>query len=289
MGGRLVIPNFLTLRNASEQIKRLLRVIDEAPAAERPSIIRLPPGLVRKGNEKRSVGTRDVGCIHTIVGHVTDVRGGFGVQKWGPDGWHTWLKRLHAGDIPSVSGEAFSLLNDIKDSFGWQPDEQLARTLALCSRYAQTPYHYIASRKLGVLENRPLSHRTWAAGAGNVGVSIAIDCHHREEVPAELAHYGRAALNLLHEDLVAGDPSGRPIRYTVHGQWSRQRWNDTHRETHMAVFKPGVEDIRDLGYDIRIDYEAAVGGGRALTTRDDPDAHFDPRGRRVRRPTGELL
>jgi hypothetical protein len=278
-------PNFLTLRNAAEQLRRLTRLVDEAPQAERHPFIRLPPGLVRPGNEKRSKVERDPEALDVIVGHVTDVRGGFGVQKWGPDGWKTWRDRLHSGDIPSMPGEAQSLLTDIRHAFGKQSDDDLARTLALCSRYAQTPYHYIASRKLGPVQNRPLKHRTYAANGGNVGASVAIDCHHREAISRELARIGQDTFSALHEDM-----SAERIRYTVHGQWSRQRWNDTHREVHLAVFKPVIERIADeLGFDLCIDYEHSADGGRPLTTRDDPDAHFDTKGRRVRTPEGEPL
>ncbi len=283
-------PNRLTIRNLAEQVRRGLHLITEAPQAATPSVVRLPPDLVRPGNEKRSPGIRDVSKLDTIVGHVTDVRGGFGVQKWGPDGWRTWEKRLHSGGTPGMPGERLSLLEDLKVALGDISDHEMAKALALCSRYAQTPYHYIASRKLGVVQNRPLEHRTWAANAGNVGVSIAVDCHHREVISEDLAAIGMSALYCLIDDL---DIEGaRALRYTVHGQWKRSRWNDTHEEAHLKVFKPEIErldSLNGLGYDIRIDYEHAVDGGRPLTTRDDPDAHFDERGRRVRSERGELL
>lgn len=285
--------NFLTLRNFREQVLRAAKVVTDAPRAADEQLqdltsVRLPPGLVRKENVKRYPGVRDVGKIDTIVGHVTDVRGGFGVQRWGPDGWQTWAKRLQGGDIPELDGEPLSLLEDIKTEFGTLSDDDLARTLALCSRYAQTPYHRITSRNLGEVENRPLEHKTWASNGGNIGVSCAVDCHHGEEVSAAVAEAGRNMLFMLHNDLLE-QGGERPIRYTVHGQWRRSRWNDTHRRTHLAIFKPVILEMRRYGHDIYIDYEHHADGGRPLTTRDDPDAHFDETGRRVRTRNGDLL
>lgn len=288
-------PNFLTLRNAAEQLQRLARIVGEAPQAPDDSLttatlVELPAALIRPENRKRLAGERDVSQIDTIVGHVTDVRGGFGVQKWGPDGWHTWAKRLRSGDVPGLEGEPLSLVEDLQDELGPVSDDELARALALCSRYAQTPYHYITSQRLGGIRNRPLSHRTYAAGAGNGGVSMALDCHHREAVSKAFAAAGRKAFRALFYDMLGHlRPADEAIRYTVHGQWSRQRWNDTHREAHLAVYKPAVLELQAEGEAIYIDYEHSADGGRPLTTRDDPDAHFDERGRRVRTPEGEPL
>ena len=282
-----MIPNFLTIRNASEQIKRLLRVIDEAPASEReqltaPSVVRLYEMPLRPENRKRAAGIRNVADIDLIVGHVTDVTGGFGVQRWGPDGWHTWERRLYGGDVP------LGILADLRREFGALSDRDLAKLLALCSRLAQLVYHRLCSRKLGSCINRPFEHRTWASTHGNGGIALAMDCGHREVIDDDFAKAGREMVRRAYFDL---REAGAPylIRYATHGSFSKHRGNDTHREAHLKVFKPAVLELQAEGEDIRIDYEAAVGGGRALTTRDDPDAHFDPRGRRVRRPTGELL
>ena len=279
-------PNFLTLRNTAEQLRRLTRLVGEAPQASEEQLrhtrfIRLPASLVRPENRKRSKAERDPRAIDTLVGHVTDVRGGFGVQKWGPDGWKTWAKRLES-DAPT------RLVEGLEDALAPTHDEEVARALALCSRYAQTPYHALTSQKLGQMWNRPLHHRTYAAGAGNGGVSMALDCHHREPISEAFARAGRSMVRTTLDRLrIAGNT--KRLRYTVHGQWSRQRWNDTHREVHLAVYKPAILELQAEGEAIYIDYEHSADGGRPLTTRDDPDAHFDTKGRRVRTPEGEPL
>lgn len=279
-------PNFLTLRNTAEQLRRLTRLVDEAPQASDDRLrsadfIHLPASLVRPENRKRSKVERDPRAIDTLVGHVTDVRGGFGVQKWGPDGWKTWAKRLES-DAPT------RLVEGLEDALAPTHDEEVARALALCSRYAQTPYHALASQKLGEMLNRPLRHRTYAAGAGNGGVSMAMDCHHREPISEAFAQAGRNMVRGVVRELRATGNSKR-LRYTVHGQWSRQRWNDTHREAHLAVYKPAILELQAEGEAVYIDYEHSADGGRPLTTRDDPDAHFNEKGRRVRTPEGEPL
>ena len=286
-----MLPNMLTARNILEQAKRLARVVTDPPGAPPSRLreftsIRLPPGLVRPENVKRYAQERDPAAIDLIVGHVTDVTGGFGIQKWGKDGWQTWLKRLRGGDVPSIKGEAFSLLEDIKAEFGRLSDRELAEVLALCSRYAQVPYHRLASRKLGELENRPFGHRTKASGAGNGGIALAVDCGHREEIDNAFVKAGQNMVAAAVVELVAhGDPR-RPIAYAPHGCFSRSRWNDTHRIVHLRVYKPIILQLRRESYNVYIDYERAVSGGRAITTRDDPEAHFDARGRRVRTPEG---
>jgi hypothetical protein len=286
-----MLPNFLTIRNLLEQARRLSGVVVEAPQAKPERLrkftaIRLPAGLVRDENRKRAPGTRDVSQVRLMVGHVTDVRHGFGVQRWGPDGLQVWADRLRKGDVPSVSpGDPLSLLEDIRREFGALPDKDMVAVLALCSRYAQTPYHRIASQKLGEIENRPLQHRTYAAGAGNGGVSMAVDVHHTEGIRPELAAAGRNMVVSLYDDLRAAGVEG-PIVYAPHGAFSPSRWNDTHREAHLSVFKPAVMRLREEGEDVSIGYEIAGAGGRAITTRDDPEAHFDTKGRRIRTPEG---
>lgn len=284
-------PNFLTLRNTAEQLRRLTRLVDEAPQASDDRLrsadfIHLPASLVRPENRKRSKVERDPRAIDTLVGHVTDVRGGFGVQKWGPDGWKTWAKALMNGDVSNTLRGDLHI--EIGGEGGGVPDDEMARALALCSRYAQTPYHALASPKLGEIANRPFEHRTYAAGAGNGGVSMAMDCRHRESISEAFAQAGRNMVRGVVRELRATGNTKR-LRYTVHGQWSRQRWNDTHREAHLAVYKPAILELQAEGEAIYIDYEHSADGGRPLTTRDDPDAHFDTKGRRVRTPEGEPL
>lgn len=277
-----MFPNFLVARNIAEQLKRGLRIVTDAPDARpdslaSPTWVTLPSSLVRPGNAKRARGTRDPADINLIVGHVSDVTGGFGVQRWGEDGWKTWLAALRLEDVPAPL--LLDLLRDVIPE--GSEDRLVADLLALCSRLAQLPYHRLASRKLGEVKNRPLEHRTWASGAGNGGVSFAMDCGHREQLDSPFIQAGINALCGLAYGLTShGDPN-REIFYAPHGCFSRQRWNDTHRIVHLAVVKPAIEQIRFAGVNISIDYERAVDGGRAITTRDDPEAHYDTKGRRV--------
>lgn len=282
-----MLPNFLTMRNATEQLGRLLHLVQEAPAAQLEqlstgTVVDISVMPLRAANRKRAPGRRDVSKIDLIVGHVTDVEGGFGVQRWGPDGWQHWSQRLAQGDVPD------GILDDIRCELGQLSDDELARALALCSRMRQLAYHRLASPRLGEIKNRELAHRTWVSTLGNGGVGVGIDCHHREELTPGLIEAGKLTVQGLYFDLRA-EGAEATIRYAPHGCFSRQRWNDTHREAHLAVFKPAVLELRALGEDVRIDYEVALGGGRPITTRDDPDAHFDSRGRRVKRPNGESL
>lgn len=282
------LPNFLTLRNFAEQVKRLARMASDPPAAidaqlETDTAIRLSFMPIRPENAKRYRTPRAVSQIPYIVGHVTDVSGGFGVQKWGPDGWQTWMNKLNRGEVPR------EILDDIHRELGDLTPGELARTVALCSRYAQLPYHYITSRKLGVCENRPLEHRTKASSRLNDGIAVALDCGHKEDILESFAKAGQLMIFRAYYALRQGGKTGT-IQYVVHGQGDRNRWNDTHRRMHLAVAKPAVMRMRNVWKeDIEIGYEVAVGGGRPITTRDDPDAHFDERGRRVRTPEGKPL
>lgn len=280
-------PNFLTLRNAAEQLQRLARIVDEAPAAEvaqlqMPSAVSLQVMPLRPENYKRADGVRDVSQIEYMVGHVTDVTGGFGVGKWGPDGWKAWKRRLYSGDVP------LQILEDIRHEFGVLSDDELAKVLALCSRLTQLVYHRITSRKLGECINRPFEHRTWASTALNGGIALALDCGHREPIDDAFAEAGINMFMRAYYDLRDAGADKR-ILYVVHGQGSKWRGNDTHRIAHLRVYRPAVERLQAQGENIAIGYEVALGHGRPLTTRDDPDAHFDERGRRVRTPEGEPL
>lgn len=282
--------NFLARRNILEQLKRLARIVKDAPGAppesiERDSAITLPPELVRPENRKRYAQERDPASIDCMVGHVMDVTGGFGVQKWGPDGWKKWGGVMPDWAMPMV-GEMFDEFVDVEAL-----DDGMAEALALCSRYAQTPYHRLASRKLGECINRPLEHRTKASGLGNGGIALAMDMGNREPITAEFAKAGQNMVRRAFFDLTRwwddGPELDRRIWYTNHSMFAADRRGDTHRIAHLAVFKPAIMSLRADGLNVAIDYERQVGGGRALTTRDDPDAHFDPKGRRVRTREGQ--
>ena len=263
----------LTLRNLWEQTQRLAQLaearIHEAHyAAEAFDIDALP--ILKP---KAYPGERDVTDIDLIVGHVTDVRNGFGVQKWGPTGWRHWLRELEAGRVPT------ELLDQLTEPMA---PEQLARRLALWSRYRNTPYHQLGAGNGDVVDNRRLNSRTWASSAGNDGVAWALDCHHRQPLTDDLAATGLLSLcRLVRRLRDAGNT--RELRYAPHACFDPDRFNDTHREAHLRVVKPAIRLIAaNDPYGIRIDYEEARGGGRPITTRDDPDAHFDVRGRRVK-------
>jgi len=126
-------------------------------------------------------GVRDVAAIDLVVGHVTDVRNGFGVQKWGPCGWKHWLAEIEGGRVPP---ELVEQLRQPMDPL------EMAKRVALWSRYRNTPYHEIAAGNGDVLDNRPLNSRTKASSLGNGGVAFAVDCAHDQPLSADMAETG---------------------------------------------------------------------------------------------------
>lgn len=267
--------NALLLRGLWEQFQKAARLAEErtreAHYAEDSFDISSLPILETKAYP----GVRDVAAIDLVVGHVTDVRNGFGVQKWGPCGWKHWLTELKGGRVPPQLLEQLRKPMDPLD---------LAKRVALWARYRNTPYHQVAAGNGDVLDNRPLHSRTKASSAGNGGVAFAVDCAHDQQLSLDDIKTGQAAIRRLVRRLRSAGNT-RPLRYAPHRCFDRSRRRDTDREVHLAIVKPTIASLNRVDrYGIRIDYEVAMGGGLPISTRDDPEAHFDERGRRVRGP-----
>jgi hypothetical protein len=264
--------NALFARNLWEQIQQAARLAEKRTREDHYAIDAFDIGSLPILKTKAYPGIRDVTEIDLVVGHVTDVRDGFGVQKWGPTGWHHWRSELEAGRVSS------ELLGQLR-----RPMEplELAKRVALWSRYRNTPYHEVGAGNGDVLDNRPLHSRTKASSAGNDGVAFAIDCSHKQDISVDMVKTGQLAFRRLVRRLrEAGNK--RKLRYASHRCFDADRLRDTDRIVHLQVVKPAIVDInREDPYGIEIDYEVALGGGRPISTRDDPEALFDDKGRRV--------
>ena len=264
--------NALFARNLWEQVQRAARLAEERTREDHYAIDAFDISPLPILKTKAYPGIRDVTKIDLVVGHVTDVRNGFGVQKWGPTGWRHWLTELEGGRV------AVSLLDQLR-----QPMEplELAKRVALWSRYRNTPYHQLGAGNGDVVDNRSLHSKTWASSAGNDGVAFALDCSHRQDLSVDMVKTGQLALRRLVRRLrEAGNK--RRLRYAPHRCFDADRRRDTDRIVHLQVVKPAIVEInREDPYGIEVDYEVALGGGRPISTRDDPEALFDDKGRWV--------
>ncbi len=264
--------NALFARNLWEQVQRLVRLAEARTAEDHYAIESFDIDALPILMSKAYPGERDVTEIDLIVGHVTDVTGGFGVQKWGPTGWRHWLTEIEAGRVPP------RLLEQLRVPM--EP-EQLARRVALWSRYRNTPYHQVSAGNGDVVDNRRLASRTKASSAGNDGVAWAIDCHHRQDLTVDMVQTGQLGLRRLVRRL-REQGNTKPLRYGIHRCFDADRRVDTDRIVHLQVAKPAIVDIdREDPFGVFIDYEAALGGGRPISTREDPEALYDEKGRRV--------
>lgn len=260
----------LSARNAWEQLQRIAKLAE----AQQPQSIFAPTAWDIDGlpirHRKASLQERDPADIEHIVGHVVAVRGGFGVQRWGPEGWQHWAKIIRDHDIPRAIELQLpaELLRDT---------EALARRLALWSRFRNTPYHQLAAANGDVLDNRRLRQRSYHAGAGNDGVGFAMDCAHDEPLSTWMVATGRVGFARLVQRLRdAGNT--RELRYLPHRAFTPQRRKDTHVEVHRRVIIPAVEACDG----VRIDYEHCEAGGLPISTMMDPNALYDSRGRWLR-------
>lgn len=263
----------LSARNAWEQLQRLAFVAEP----QRPQNTFAPEawdiGSMPIRVRKASYIDRDARDIEYIVGHVVDVRGGFGVQRWGPEGWQHWEKVIREHRIPR--GVELQLPAEVM-----RDTDALARRLALWSRFRNTPYHEVAVANGDILDNRRLGQRSHHAGPGNGGVGFAMDCAHNEQLSTTLVATGRKGFARLVQRLRdAGNT--RELRYLPHRAFSKQRHKDTHIEVHRRVIIPAVAACDG----VVIDYEHSEAGGLPISTEMDPNALYDSRGRRERTAT----
>lgn len=140
-----------------------------------------------------------------IVGHVSAVKGGFGVSKRRVDHW-TAKVGAHRS-ITLADGMAKQLVDAkalARDADGVflpfaTPAREVGQRIALWERFHGTvPYHQIGAQNGDNLANRPLADWTYHAGKGNYGVGWALDCHPaREPLTPFLIETGRASLTTL--------------------------------------------------------------------------------------------
>jgi len=244
----------LWTRATVESLKRFARLVETPPEPRKFGGHRgIDIGWLPILKEKAYPGGRDVRHINLIVVHVTDVRGGFGVQKWGPTGWQHWEREIMAGNIPS----------HIRELLPADP-RAAARIVGQWSRLRNTPYHSICSNGW-LLQNRPLRSETWHGNSGNRGFGWAMDCHHRERLTGEEAETGILSLcSLLQRARFAGNKEN--IRIAPHGCFSGKRLVDTHREVYLRIVYPVVKRVAE-GYGLgKVSlYEGpGVDGGRSL-------------------------
>lgn len=137
-------------------------------------------------------GARDP--VDRMMIHVTGVTDGFGVQKWGPTGWRTWQRNVEgmmrqkdrAAPWPEDWRAAKVLPLEFVEQLDHhgmllRPIPEIARFVALCSRYRNTPYHDIGSMGGYVFANRRHEQRSYhgngeAWSGGNAGIGCSFDC-----------------------------------------------------------------------------------------------------------------
>jgi|11_taG_2_1085331.scaffolds.fasta_scaffold24801_2 hypothetical protein len=262
----------LWVRSIVEQVQRAAALAERQQRAARgvqPRQWDLDALPIR--TRKASTQRRQAADIELVVVHVTAVRGGFGVQRWGPEGWQTWLGRVRAGDVPAPI-----LAQLARHELDQQDEQELARRLALWCRYRNTPYHQIATRTGDSLANRRLSERSWHGNAGNVGVGFAVDCSPTETCDGILRQTAIAAFRRLVERLRdAGNK--HKLQVAPHRAFSAQRRGDTGREVWRQVVRPAVAELDGVD----VDLDLRVGNGRPVPRSWDPQANHDDRGREI--------
>ncbi len=287
----------LTIRNIWEQTQKLSRIAEARISESSYAVSAFDLHSLPILKPQAYPGDRDVTEIDLVVGHVTDVRGGFGVQRWGPTGWQHWLRELEASRVPpeimvqlgraeanaiTPARIAITVSNYQKDpakTLAWAYSE-IAKRIALWSRWRNTPYHQISGGNGDVVDNRRLASRTKASSAGNDGVAWAMDRHHKQPMTPDDVETGKVGLRRLVQRL-REQGNKRRLRYGPHGCFDGMRWADTSAIVHREVVIPAVAEIHASDpYGFFIDYEAAKAGGRPIPRSWDPNALHDERGRR---------
>lgn len=187
--------------------------------------------------------------------HVTDVFGGFGVADYQIA---AAKKLIEQG---RVSPELAAL-----GAYG----------LALVVRYHAAAYHGVASRRVGVVRNHPLSLRTSHGNGGNMGIGLAVDCANEEKnlpdalVDASIA-MGVDRITELHQ------ATGEVVVSVGHRAWSDDRLDDPDAVVWRLIVIPVVES---LGSKVAvIGYNTRASSGRPVPNTWDPRALYDAKGR----------
>lgn len=208
---------------------------------------------------------RDPQHVALLVAHVTDVDGGFGVASAAVKRWRGLLER---GKVPI---ELLVQLPDATDLGG------SSYTLALLERYSRIAYHWIGSRRVGVVHNHPLSLRTSHGDGGNVGGGWALDVGHNETLSAAARDAGLSSLDAAIEHIIEHG-AGRVI-VCPHRCFSAARRGDTDRVVWQTIVRPTVDRWAASGANVVIGYNTAHGGGRPIPRSWDDRALYDDRGR----------
>lgn len=213
---------------------------------------------------------REIESVDLMIGHVSAVKGGFGVGKKRVAFWLAVLlgKRACPSDAMAMVKQVVALGNPRKQ----------AHRLALWERYRKLPYHQIGAANGDNLANHDIERETWHGNRGNKdGAGLAIDCGAGEDLDDWLIETGRAAFRSL---ALRIDPTQtRPIRYTSHRAMTGDRMGDTGGNVHREIIRPSVDALDNVS----IDYELRRGKkGRPIPDRWDDRALFDWKGRRIK-------
>lgn len=199
---------------------------------------------------------RDPATVRRVTTHVTDIRGGFGVDKRRVAHWR------EVGPPPLLAAQGVE-------------DPAL---VALLERYHRCAYHGLASRAFGglIIRNHPAKLRTSHGNGGNVGLGWALDAHHAEVLEPRFVAIACESLRetIIHAYLAGGEQ----VAVDAHRCHSAKRLVDIDGLHWRSIVLPTV---RELGSTAAIDYEVRTGTGRPIPRTWDPAAHFDAKGRRV--------
>lgn len=187
-----------------------------------------------------------------VTAHVTDVRGGFGIDRRRVAHWE------RAGVPPELAAQG------VDDP----------RLVALLERYHRCAYHWLASRAFGglVVRNHRPGLRTSSSNGGNRGLGFALDAATGEALPPELEAAGRLGLLGCIADAGPGD-----VDVVAHRVFAAGRREDPGAAAWAAVVRP----VTDASPRARIDYELREASGRPIPRTWDSNAFYDSRGRRV--------
>jgi hypothetical protein len=219
---------------------------------------------------------RNVGIVDLMVGHISAVKGGFGVSAARKRYWLRELGDTRRAWHPSLTKQLVALPP--------MAAAAIAERLALWERFANVPYHEIALQNGDAIANHPLSRHTWHANGGNTGVGLAIDCGPSEKLSSWLVETGRFAFKVLHARLSKETNGRNHLRYAPHRAFSAARRRDTNPFVHSEIMKPAISEInRTPGLlAVEIDYSLHTGGGLPIPNSWDSDSPFDDKGRNLR-------
>lgn len=209
--------------------------------------------------------SRSATTVELVTVHVTDVTGGFGVAK---SAVARWRKLLEHDDVPRELVRQLPAPHDLGGS---------SFTLALLERYARCPYHWIGSRRAGVVRNHTAELRTSHGAGGNRGLGWALDAGHDEALSDELVAAGfRSLVQCISE---AHEGSGSVIDVVPHRVFSASRRVDPGAAVWRTIVLSAVDA---LGPSVcQVNYDLVEARGRPVPWTWDSHALFDERGQRL--------